>query len=207
MAYDRSGGRLGEDIILSMYFQQNGVGADVYDIQQVEIYNPYGVLVDTVTNIENVEGIGGLYKIQWTVPVGQDEGTWTDVWKNIKLTPIAEYIDSTNTFFVVPDDQVLPTGPTTIVYAYITHPNGNPQSGLYGYIELLDAPYYLDGQYFNNPTQQGMRATSDINGRLEWTVPQGARVRISIPEKEVVLYKQLPASAGSSNIYSLGDIF
>jgi hypothetical protein len=45
MAYDRSGGRLGEDIILSMYFQQNGVGADVYDIQQVEIYNPYGVLV------------------------------------------------------------------------------------------------------------------------------------------------------------------
>jgi len=206
MAYDRSGGKAGQDIVLAMQFQQNGVGTDIFDIQQVDIYNPLGSLVDTITNIENVEGIGGLYQIQWSVPVGSEVGSWTDVWRNIKVTPIAEYYDATNTFYIVPELQVVPNTPTTTIYMYVRYPNGEPQVGIYGYAELLDTPYYLEGVHFTNPTPRGTRSTSNTEGMLYWSLPLGARVRISIPSQGVALLKQLPSETAETDVNSLGDL-
>jgi len=206
MSYDRSGGKAGQDIVLYMQFQQNGIGADIFDIQQVEIYDPLLNLIDTITDIENIEGIGGLYKIQWSVPVGSEVGMWTDVWKNIKVTPIAEYFDSSNNFFIVPEAQVIPNTPTTTIYMYVRYPNGEPQVGIYGYVELLDTPYYLGGAHFTNPTPRGTRSTSNTEGMLYWNLPQGARVRVSIPSQGIALLKQLPSETTETDVYSLGDL-
>ena len=38
--------------------------------------------------IENVDGVDGLYRIIYSVPEDRDQGTWTDTWKNIKFTPM-----------------------------------------------------------------------------------------------------------------------
>lgn len=205
MAYDRSGGKAGSDIVLQLYIQHNGEGADVFDLDAVEIYDPNGVLIDTITSIQNIEGIGGLYQIQWTVPIGAETGRWSDVWKGIKVTPIAEAFDSTNYFFVIPEAQVSPNTDTTRIYFYATYPNGEPQAGVYGYAQLLDTPYYTGGRYFTNPLPQGVRATANSEGLLLWTLPQGARVRFSIPSSDVILYKQVPATSTDTNMNDLED--
>lgn len=204
MSYDRSAGKAGNEIVLSIYFQQNGVAANVFSIEKVDIYSPLGVLIDSVSGIANPTT--GLYRITWDVPDGSPIGTWTDVWKNIKFTPIAEYIDTTNTFFIVPDDTELLDTSTTIIYTYLQYPNGEPQVGKTAYVELLEAPLIVDGITFTNPTPYGVSAVSDSTGRLLWELPLGAKIRISIPHTKTIMYKQLPSSSTSTNIEDLGDL-
>lgn len=204
MPYDRSGGKASNQIILSVYFQQNGVGANVYAMEKVDIYSPLGTLIDTVTTIANPSD--GLYSISWDVPDGAPIGTWTDIWRNIKFTPLAEYIDTSNTFFIVPDDTELLSTGTTIIYTYLQYPNGEPQIGKTGYVELLEAPVVVDGLTFTNPTPYGTSAVSDSSGRLLWELPLGAKIRISIPHTKTIFYKQLPTASTSTNIEDLGDL-
>jgi hypothetical protein len=207
MSYDRSGARAGQDVILSTYFTQNGEGADVYSIGSVEIYDPLDSLIATISSedIENVTGVNGLYKITYSVPTGLEEGTWRDVWKDIKVTPIAEYIDSTQYFFVVPETQAIPGSNTVVVYTYAKDANGNAKEGIYGYAEIVDPPFHNDGAYFANPTDRGIRATSDANGLLEWTIPQTARMRFWIDDIDLKIEKTAPSGATTTALYDLED--
>jgi len=95
---------------------------------------------------------------------------------------------------------------TVVIYAYLRDANGNAKSGSYGYAELIDTPYYYDGVYFSNPTERGIRSTSDANGLIEWTVPQGARVRFRIDDIDLVLEKAVPISGTSTDLYDLEDL-
>lgn len=206
MPYDRSGAYASQDVILSIYFSQNGTPANVFSLGDVNIYNPNEVLVSTIASEDIENPTTGLYKVTFSIPTGSSEGTWKDVWTNIKLTPLAEYIDSTNFFFVVSQSQALPNTPTTTVYMYVNYPNGEPQVGIYGYAELLDTPYYLEGVHFTNPTPRGTRSTSNTEGMLYWNLPQGARVRFSIPSQGIALLKQLPSATTETDISALGDL-
>ncbi len=206
MSYDRSGAYAGQDVILSIYFSQNSVPANVFSLGDVLIYNPNDGLVTTIPSADIVNPTTGLYKVTYSIAAGSSAGTWKDVWTNIKFTPIAEYVDSTNFFFVVSESQALPNASSTTVYMYVQYPNGEPQVGIYGYAELLDSPYYLGGIYFTNPTPYGIRATSSSTGYLSWDLPQGARVRFSIPIQKVSLMKQLPSATAETDVYNLEDL-
>lgn len=208
MPYDRSGARVGQDVVLSIQFSQNGVPQDVFDIDSVKIYNASNTLIETIdgSSITNVDGVNGLYKIVYSVPAGSEEGLWSDVWTNIKFTAQAEYVSSTQYFYVVPESQAVPGSNTVVVYTYLKDANGNAKSGIYGYAEIIDPPYYTGGTYFANPMDRGIRALSDENGLMEWTIPQGARMRFWVDDLELKIEKTSPSSATTTELYDLDDI-
>lgn len=206
MPYDRSGARAGQDVILSIYFTQNGTPANVFSIGSVSIYDPNSTLISTVDSGDIANPATGLYRITYSLSESAEEGVWRDVWNDIKFTSIAEYVSSTNFFWVVPETQVIPGSATTTVHTYVREANGNNKVGIYGYAELIDPPYYKEGVYFANPTSRGLRATSDSNGKLSWILPQGARVRFRIPDLDMVVEKTIQDSGTETELYDLGGI-
>lgn len=208
MPYDRSGARAGQDVVLSIQFSQNGVPVDIYDIESVKIYNPSSTLITTIdgSSIVNVDGVNGLYKVTYEVPSTGDQGLWSDVWTNIKFTAQAEYVSSTQYFYVVPESQAVPGSNTVVIYTYVKDANGNAKVGIHGFAEIIDPPYYTGGSYFANPMDRGIRATSDSNGLLEWSVPQGARIRFWIDATDLKLEKTAPSTATTTELYDLEGI-
>lgn len=101
----------GETVRLRITFRTSGTPFDPFEVRAVEIRDPSGVLIDTITAI--VKDAVGEYHVDWAVPTTADLGFYSDTWyatATVGATEKPHYHD----FYV------FEVGSTSLVTPYLT---------------------------------------------------------------------------------------
>ena len=191
---NRKAARQDSTVRLEGQFYHNGVLTDPYSLGNVEILDPHGNVVNTLTPVRESTG---SYYVDFVAGADIETGWYGDRWNEIVYDAGWDAQQILGAFYIQLYSWGTVTANTCRVYDYIYKSDGTPFANTTGYASITVLPYDYNNAFFTNPSDEGLSATTDVNGYIFWDIIWGATAvfeievagigkKVIIPEQDTV---------------------